>query len=160
MFRGNIRVFPSLQEASLSAAKRFEELALSSLAGQGIFSAALSGGSTPKALYETLASAQIRIPWQGVHLFQVDERCVPPDHPQSNYRMIRETLLDHAPIPEGNFHRMPAEWPDHEQSCSRYAQELGRVLRPKQGAWPRFDLVFLGLGADGHTASLFPGTAA
>ena len=98
--------------------------------------------------------------WPNVHLFQVDERCVPPDDPQSNYRMIRQALLESAPLPEENFHRMAAERPDREQAAREYAEELARVLHPAPGEWPRLDLVFLGMGPDGHTASLFPGSAA
>ncbi len=158
----DIRVFKTLEELSRHAAARFEELARLQAGNKRIFSAGLSGGSTPKLLYQILASPTVssRISWQDVHLFQVDERCVPPDHPESNYRMIGEALLSRAPIPEMNFHRMTAEWPDRHQACEHYAQELRQVLRPGAGEWPRFDLIFLGLGHDGHTASLFPGTAA
>jgi 6-phosphogluconolactonase len=113
-------------------------------------------------LYQILASRTLlgRIRWKNIHLFQVDERCVPPDHPDSNYRMIREALLDNADIPVENFHRMRAEQPDLEQAARDYARELARVLQPQDGDRPRLDIVFLGMGPDGHTASLFPGTPA
>lgn len=126
------------------------------------FSVALSGGSTPKPLYELLGSSTFagRIKWANVHFFQVDERCVPPDDAQSNYRMIRQTLLASAPLPAENFHRMAAERPDREQAARDYADEMARILRPAPDEWPRLDLVFLGMGSDGHTASLFPGSAA
>jgi 6-phosphogluconolactonase len=98
--------------------------------------------------------------WQNIHLFQVDERCVPPDHSESNYRMLHETLLSAAPIPEANFHRMAAEQADLAQASREYAEQLDRVVRLRQGDFPRLDLIVLGMGADGHTASLFPDTAA
>ncbi len=162
MSKPNIRVFSSLEELSWAALTRFEELIGLEAKEKKRFSVALSGGETPKVLYEILGSeaVSIRIPWHDIHLFQVDERCVRPDHPQSNYRMIREALLSRAPIPDPNFHRMPAEWPDRQRASSHYAEEIRRVLRPKEGELPRLDLVLLGMGADGHTASLFPGTPA
>jgi len=126
------------------------------------FSVALSGGSTPKLLFELLASPtfQGRVRWPNLQLFQVDERCVPPDDPQSNYRMIRHALLESVPLPAENFHRMAAERPDRDLAAREYAEELGRVLRPAPGEWPRLDLIFLGMGPDGHTASLFSGSPA
>jgi len=159
--RVKVRVFPGLAELSRAAAFRFRELARGYVAEKGTFNAALSGGLTPRHLYELLASPDLsaQIPWERIHLFQVDERCVPPDDPQSNYRMIRETLLAHIPLPRANFHRMAAERENLEGACRQYAGELGQVLQPKEGAIPRFDLILLGMGADGHTASLFPGTA-
>jgi 6-phosphogluconolactonase len=149
---------------SWAAATRFEELARIKAREKRIFAAALSGGSTPRHLYEILGSPGFssRVSWQNVHLFQVDERCVPPDHPGSNYRMIREALLENAPLPEANFHRLAGELPDREQACREYAGVMARVLSAvsRRGAWPRLDLIYLGMGPDGHTASLFPGTAA
>jgi 6-phosphogluconolactonase len=123
---------------------------------------ALSGGSTPKLLYELLGSAAFagRVRWSNVHLFQVDERCVSPDDSQGNYRLIRQAMLGAVPLPEENFHRMAGERLDREQAAREYAEDLARVLHPPLGEWPRLDLVFLGMGADGHTASLFPGSAA
>ena len=160
--RPEVRVFPNLEELSWHAASRFEELAKRRVAEGHIFAAALSGGSTPRRLYQLLASVPFsdRIPWRSVHLFQVDERCVPPDHADSNYRMVREALLTNGLVPAPNFHRMAAELPDREQAARQYAEELARILKPQAGDWPRLDLVFLGLGSDGHTASLFPGSAA
>ena len=160
MSKPEIRVFPNLEELSLAAARRFEEIANLHVAQKKTFSAALSGGSTPKRLYQLLAGPGHRIPWEHVELFQVDERCVPPDHPDSNYKMIREALLDHVPIPASNFHRMTAENPDRDEAARKYAQEIAQVLKPAKGEWPRLDLVFLGMGPDGHTASLFPGSEA
>jgi 6-phosphogluconolactonase len=158
----DVHIFAGLEELSSAAADLFLELARAR-GGEGqTFSAALSGGATPKRLYELLAAPprSTEIPWERVHLFQVDERCVPPDNPQSNYRMIRDVLLRHVPIPEANFHRMAAEQADRDEAAHQYADELARILPPAPGEFPRLDLVFLGMGPDGHTASLFPGTDA
>jgi 6-phosphogluconolactonase len=157
-----VRTFDDLEHLSWAAATHFEQLARIKTIEKKPFSVALSGGSTPKLLYELLGSPTFggRVRWTNVHLFQVDERCVPPDDPQSNYRMIRQALLASAPLPEENFHRMAAERPEREQSAREYAEELARVLKPAPGEFPRLDLIFLGMGPDGHTASLFPGSAA
>lgn len=157
-----VRIFGGLEPLSWAAATQFEQLARVKAIEKTPFSVALSGGSTPKPLYELLGSPTFagRVRWSNVHLFQVDERSVPPDDPQSNYRMIREALLESAPLPKENFHRMAAERPDREQAARDYAEDMARVLHPAPGEWPRLDMIFLGLGADGHTASLFPGSAA
>jgi 6-phosphogluconolactonase len=157
-----VRVFDGLEQLIWAAATHFEQLARIKTIEKKPFSVALSGGSTPKPFYELLGSATFagRVRWPNVHFFQVDERCVPPDDPQSNYRMIRETLLATAPLPPENFHRMEAERADREQAAREYAGELARVLQPAPGEWPRLDLVFLGIGTNGHTASLFPNSAA
>jgi 6-phosphogluconolactonase len=157
-----VRIFPSLEELNRHAASRLEKLA-NQLGPDGkVITAALSGGSTPKRLYELLATPEFssQMPWERVHFFQVDERCVPPDDAQSNYRMIRQALLDHAPIPNENFHRMEAERANLEDAARRYVLEIARILAPAPGEWPRFDLILLGMGPDGHTASLFPGSRA
>jgi 6-phosphogluconolactonase len=162
MVKHDVKVFPSLEEMSWAAVCAFEDLSRLTAIDNKTFSAALSGGLTPRLFYQILGSAALagRIRWKNTHLFQVDERCVPPDHPDSNYRMIREALLDNADIPVENFHRMQAEQADLEQAARDYARELARVLQPQDGDRPRLDIVFLGMGPDGHTASLFPGTAA
>jgi 6-phosphogluconolactonase len=160
MAQADVRIFANLEELSAAAAEHFCELA-GSLAAEGkTFSVALSGGSTAKRLYELLAGLSGPNRWERIDLFQVDERCVPPDDLDSNYRMVREALLDRAPIPRENFHRMRGEATDLDAAAREYAGELERVLQPKPGDWPRFDLILLGMGADGHTASLFPGTRA
>ena len=150
MPKPEIRIFPNLEVLSWAAATRFEDLARINAVEMKMFSAALSGGSTPKRLYEILGSPTLagRIRWQNVHLFQVDERCVPPDHPESNYRMIREALLDGGSLPEGNFHRMVADQPDLMQASREYAEQLARVLQPEEGEWPCLDLIFLGMGPE------------
>jgi 6-phosphogluconolactonase len=127
---------------------------------EGGFSLALSGGSTPRRLYERLASPQWRdrMPWERVHLFWGDERFVPPDHPDSNQRMAREALIAHVPVPPSNVHPVPTDGTP-EYAARRYDAEL-RAFAAGRGAAPLFDVQLLGLGEDGHTASLFPGTAA
>ena len=157
-----IRIFDGLEPLSWAAATRLEEQARVKVIEKKPLSVALSGGSTPKLLFELLASPtfQGRVRWPNLQFFQVDERCVPPDDPQSNYRMIRQALLESVPLPKENFHRMAAERPDRQQAAREYAEELARVLHPAPGELPRLDLVFLGMGPDGHTASLFPGSQA
>jgi 6-phosphogluconolactonase len=157
-----VHIFPNLEELSQHAASRFEKLSNQLAADGKIVTVALSGGSTPKRLYELLATPEFSnpMPWERIHFFQVDERCVPPDDAQSNYRMIRQALLEHAPIPNENFHRMEAERANLEDAARRYALEIASILAPAPGEWPRFDLILLGMGPDGHTASLFPGSRA
>jgi 6-phosphogluconolactonase len=153
-----LRIFANLEELSRAAAERLADFCLERLTRESVFTAALSGGSTPRRLYELLGEPELagRIPWGRVHLFQVDERCVPPDHAESNYRMIRETLLDRVRIPQSNFHRMEAELANPHETAERYVQQLRTMFRPRSGEVPRLDLVLLGMGPDGHTASLFP----
>ena len=160
MPNAEIQVFENLDELSRGAAGRFREAALRATSEGQLFSAALSGGSTPKRLYELLAQESSTVAWSQVHLFQVDERCVPPGDAESNYTMIEQSLLTRISLPKANFHRMAAERPDRDQSACDYAQELRRILRPPDGKAPTLDLIFLGMGADGHTASLFPSSSA
>lgn len=120
---------------------------------------ALAGGSTPRALYKLLAE-RANIAWDQVQFFWGDERHVPPDHPDSNYLMAHETLLAHVPVPAANIHRIYAENPRAAGAAADYSNELTRVFHLAPGQFPRFDLVLLGMGPDGHTASLFPGSSA
>jgi 6-phosphogluconolactonase len=139
------------------AAERFVNAASDAIDHRGRFLVALSGGSTPKATYELLAETPhaTQVAWRRVHVFWGDERCVPPDHANSNYRMAREALLDHVQIPAENVHRVRGELaPSH--AAAAYQAELEDVI----GEGGRFDLILLGVGTDGHTASLFPGTTA
>ncbi len=140
------------------------------------FRIALSGGRTPRGLYEALAAAHERggrrIPWARAEFFWGDERHVPPGHPDSNYRMAREALLSRVPVPPERVHRIPAEMPSAEDAATAYEGTLraafelegtgshGTGAPRASDAWPRFDLVLLGLGPDGHVASLFPGSEA
>lgn len=157
-----IEIFRDLDEMSRRAADRFVEAAEETVAGRRTFYAALSGGATPRTTFSLLAGTDLalRFPWSSTHFFQVDERAVPPDSPESNFRMIREAMLDRAPLPPENFHRMLAESPDLESAAHEYAHEIADVIHPLGGKFPRFDLIQLGLGTNGHTASLFPGTSA
>ncbi|HVG37927.1 MAG TPA: 6-phosphogluconolactonase [Pyrinomonadaceae bacterium] len=144
------------------AARRWTEIAAAASAARGRFTVALSGGSTPRALYQLLATPEWRdrTPWPATHLFWGDERHVAPDHADSNYRMAREALIDHVALPPANIHRMKGEMADASLAATEYEEELRRVFQLSDGEPPRFDLILLGLGNDGHTASLFPGTEA
>lgn len=128
----------------------------------GFFAVALSGGSTPRALHQRLSQPPDRdaIAWPTWMAFFGDERAVPPDDPRSNYHFARETLLDHVPIPAERVHRMEAEHPDRDQAAREYSALLADTLTRGPGGAPRLHCVLLGLGENGHTASLFPGTAA
>src|SRR6267378_6756056 len=146
-------VLPTVQALAEDAAQRFARAASDAVQSHGEFVVALSGGATPRRLYERLAAPPYlsSVPWSLVLVFWSDERCVPPDHAASNYRMAREALLDHVPIPPEHVHRIRGE-DDPVVAAKAYERTLRTVLR---GA--RIDLVLLGLGDDGHTASLFPG---
>lgn len=146
-----------------AAAEAFTQAAEKAVAARGRARIAISGGSTPKAAFALLADAnqpwQARMPWDKLDIFWVDERCVPPDDAESNYRMTREALLDHVPLQAEQVHRMEGELDPHA-AAARYESLLRNVFRLEGAESPRFDLVQLGMGPDGHTASLFPHTEA
>ncbi len=146
-----ITEFADLESLSAAAAEAIAETASRAAAERGRFSLALSGGGTPRRTYERLAA--LRMPWESTHIFWGDERCVPRENPASNYRMARETLLSRAAIPAANIHPMPCDPASAEAGARSYEAELRSFF----GAEPAFDLILLGLGPDGHTASLFPG---
>lgn len=124
------------------------------------FAVALSGGNTPRSVYSLIAdNYQTSLPWNKVHIFFGDERSVPPDNPESNYRMARESLLSKVPIPDSNVHRVRAELPA-DQAAQLYSAELADFFHLEKQNWPRFDLIMLGIGDEGHTASLFPDSKA
>ncbi len=155
--------FSDLEGLSEAAADLFTAMAQEAVARRGQFTVALAGGSTPKRLYELLASAPRleRVPWSHVEFFWGDERAVSPDHPESNYRMAYETLLSKIDVAPAQIHRMPAERADLGQAAADYQHELARTLAADpNGQPPSLDLALLGLGDDGHTASLFPHTTA
>ncbi len=158
MSQENVIVCGDLEGLTRRAAAEFVSLARNSAVESGRFAVALSGGSTPRGLYSLLSTPEFRdqVPWHQAHLFWGDERCVPPDHPESNYGMVRNALLARISIPEENVHRMKGE-ADPEASALEYEQSLREFFRLAGGELPRFDLILLGLGQDGHTASLFPG---
>jgi 6-phosphogluconolactonase len=164
MSQPEIRILADGRELSRAAAEEFVRLADEAVRGRGRFSVALSGGSTPEALYRLLAAEdggfRPRVPWGQAYFFWGDERHVPPDHPNSNCRMAYEAMLSRVPVPPGNVHRIPAENPDAAEAAAKYAETLRRFFDAAAGRFPRFDLVLLGMGSDGHTASLFPGTDA
>jgi len=162
MPKPEVHISQNLEELSRAAAELFVETAKARIEAAGTFFAALSGGSTPRRLYELLATSDYsgRIAWPKVHLFQVDERLVPPSHPDSNFRMIREAWLAPLRIRRDNFHRMAGEQADASEAARQYAAELGRAIPTREVDCPRFDMVLLGMGNDGHTASLFPGSPA
>lgn len=145
------------------AAKRVVAIAEEAMARCGRFTVALAGGSTPKGLYSLLAAEPYctRLPWRETHLFWGDERAVPPEHPDSNFGMARATLLSRVPIPANQVHRMQAERADLDAAACEYEAEIVRTFaaHPPDEP-PAFDLILLGLGTDGHTASLFPYTRA
>jgi len=157
-----IRVVPDLERLSREAAEQFAQLAEQQVQGSGRFSVALSGGSTPQRLYELLASEpyRSRIPWDQAHVFWADERCVPSDHLESNFRMANDMLLSRVPLPSVNVYRIPADQGDPVSAAASYEHTLRAFFRLQHEAWPEFDLVLLGVGKDGHTASLFPGSPA
>jgi 6-phosphogluconolactonase len=154
----DVKVFASAHDLAEAVAEEFVTLAAIAVADRGQFVVALAGGSTPRAAYTLLASKPYasRVDWSRVLFLWGDERCVPPDHPESNYRMAREVLLGHVPVPEQNILRIQGEM-EPTQAADTYEDAL-RAL--SGGLIPRLDLAMLGMGDDGHTASLFPGTAA
>jgi 6-phosphogluconolactonase len=159
----DIRIAENIQELSWLAAVEFVDRAAEAIIRKGSFTVALSGGSTPERLFRMLANPARpffeRVPWKSVHLFWGDERHVPPDHPYSNYLLTYELLLSKVPVPPENVHRVRAEDPDANQVAEDYGAEIKEFFHLVEDEWPRFDLVLLGLGVDGHTASLFPGTS-
>lgn len=143
------------------AARRWIAIANQSVAERGRFTIALSGGNTPAPLYRLMTSDEYRgqVAWDKTHVFWSDERRVPASHPDSNFRMARETLLDYVPIPSDQIYRMPTEGLTRIDA-DHYERVLRKVFDLKAREWPRFDLMLLGMGKDGHVASIFPGTRA
>ena len=162
MSMANVRVLPDAASVAATAAELFVASATKALAERDRWTCALSGGSTPRATYELLARPPLvdRVNWRAVHLFWGDERHVPPDDPDSNYRMVFEALLKHVPIPADHVHRVPAELPSAADAAAAYEDTLRTIFKLGPGDLPRLDFVLLGMGPDGHTASLFPGTPA
>ena len=157
------RVWPTPAEVAAGAAELFVSAVAAAAEARGVARVAISGGTTPKVMFGLLADQSqpyfARVPWDRLHLFWVDERCVPPTDPESNYRMTNEAMLSKVPLPPAQIHRMEGEL-DPGVAASRYEAALRTEFRLEGAETPVFDLVLLGMGNDGHTASLFPHTAA
>ena len=160
---GQVRVYPDSAPLARAVADEFARAALEAVAARGRFAVALAGGSTPKQAYSHLAtieeSGARKLPWDRIHVFFSDERCVPPGHSDSNFRMARQALLGRVPILPPHVHPLRGDEPPEDAALAG-EQDLTAFFHPCAGEFARFDLVMLGLGADGHTASLFPGTEA
>ena len=156
----DVHISANAEELARFAAEQFVRLAIEAQRERGLFTVALAGGSTPKTLYVLLASEQesyrAQLDFGMIHFFWGDERHVPPDHPDSNYRMASEAMLSKVPIPLENVHRIKSEMADAEEAARDYEQVLEKFFKLENGQLPRFDLVVLGMGFDGHTASIFP----
>jgi 6-phosphogluconolactonase len=156
-----LRRLTTPQDLFQAAAEEVIRSATDAVAQRGRFTIALSGGSTPRNLYTLIAAnASATLPWSQMFFFWGDERHVAPDNPDSNYRMAKEALLSKVPVPPANIFPVPAENPDAAQAAEIYEQTLRRFFAVAPGEFPRFDLILLGMGPDGHTASLFPETPA
>lgn len=156
-----VRILNAPSDLFQAAATEFVRLATDAVRARGRFSVALAGGSTPKALFTLLASGALpSIPWDKICIFFGDERHVPPDHPESNYRMANEAMLSKVPLRPENVFRIHGEEKDAADAAKAYEQALVTFFRLKPEEFPRFDLMLLGMGPDGHTASLFPGSQA
>jgi len=158
-----IRILPDLDAITRRAAQEFMQAATSAVAQNGVFHVALTGGSTPKPLYALLASdpaLRAQIPWDKMRVYFGDERNVGPDHPYSNFRMANEAMLSKVPLKPEQIFRMKGEYNDAARAAQEYEQTLRESFKITEGQFPRFDLILLGMGNEGHTASLFPGTKA
>ncbi len=160
-YRGELRVYGDSARVASAAAELFVRLAAESIKARGRFRVALSGGSTPRDVYELLATERIssHVDWNHVDIFFGDERYVPADDRDSNYRMTAEALLKHIPIPPGNIHRVPTEISPPQDAAQAYEEDIKQAFG-NSASVPQFDLIYLGLGTNGHTASLFPHSAA
>jgi len=154
-----IQILPMPADLFQAAAEGFTRVGREAIAARNRFTVALSGGSTPKSLYSLLAEKYASFDWSHTYLFFGDERHVPPDQPDSNYRMVNEALLSKISIPASNIFRVKAENPDAQAVAADYEEQIRTFFQLKPGEFPRFDLILLGMGPDGHTASLFPDSA-
>jgi len=160
---GEIRILADGAAIAKRAAQEFVQAAASAVREKGSFNAVLAGGSTPKALYRLLVNdptLRSQVPWDKIHLFFGDERHVAPDHADSNFRMATEAMISKAPIKPEQVTRIKGEYPDAEQAALEYEKAVKEYFKLKDGEYPRFDLVLAGMGNEGHTLSLFPGTKA
>ena len=158
-----IRILADGAAIAKRAAQEFVQAAAPAVREKGSFNVALAGGSTPKALYSLLVNdptLRSQVPWDKMHLFFGDERHVPPDHPDSNFRMATEAMIAKSPMKPEQVTRIKGEYPDAGQAALEYEKALREYFKLKNGEYPRFDLVLVGMGNEGHTLSLFPGTKA
>jgi len=158
-----IRILADGAAIATRAAQEFVQAAAEAVRVKGSFNVALAGGSTPKALYSLLvndSALRSQVPWDKIHLFFGDERHVAPDHPDSNFRMASEAMISKSPLKPEQVTRIKGEYPDTEQAALEYEKALREYFQLKDGEYPRFDLVLAGMGNEGHTLSLFPGTKA
>jgi 6-phosphogluconolactonase len=158
-----VRVLPDAAAIAKRAAQKFVEIGAAAAKERGSFNVVLSGGSTPRALHGLLVNdptLRAQVPWDKMHLFFGDERHVKPDDALSNYRMALETLISKSPLKPEQVSRIKAECPEAEDAAKEYEQDIRAYFKLKDGTLPRFDLVLLGMGGEGHVASLFPGTKA
>lgn len=154
-----LTIVPDVNSLNRAAVNEITAVAEAAIGEHGRFTIALSGGNTPRGVYILLAEKADTFPWAKTFFFFGDERSVPPDHPNSNYRMAKEALFSKAPVPEKNVFRVPAEVGAQEAADS-YENTLKEFFKLQGGQWPRFDLILLGIGDEGHTASLFPDSVA
>jgi 6-phosphogluconolactonase len=157
IYDGNTYVFDDNEGVADFAVTKWIEISSLAIAEKGCFAAAVSGGKTPVEFYKRLAASKDILSWDRTHLFLADERFVPPSRSESNYGLIEKYLLRHVKIPDENVHRIQTEGVTLEQSAIRYEQDIRRLFRIEAGSLPQFDLIMLGIGEDGHMASLFPG---
>jgi 6-phosphogluconolactonase len=156
--RRNVLLFDRKDDIFSFIIETWREISQKAIESERLFSVALSGGKTPIDLYHKLSGMKKMLTWDKTHIFLVDERFVPFEHNDSNYRMIKETLLEHVPVPHGNIHPIPAERSTLQASAMAYEEEIKTIFKLRMGQYPEFDLILLGIGEDGHTASLFPKT--
>ncbi len=158
----NIHIYPTSQSLLEAAAQHLVHHARQAITARNAFTIALAGGSTPQGLYARLAAPPFhsQLDWTKIRFFWGDERHVPPDHADSNYRMAHEALLSHLPISMAQIHRVPSELPDVHTAADQYEAMLRKQFEVSEPESPCFDFILLGMGPDAHTASLFPGTPA
>lgn len=161
-YKPNLEVTPDSESLARRSVELFVSDARKAVATKEAFHIAISGGNTPRRFYELLGDDKriLQLPWDKIHLFWVDERYVPPDSPFSNYRLAAESFLSKIPIPSENVHRICTECSDLQEASQDYEAAMRRVFKLKENQLPQFDLIMLGMGADGHTGSLFPNSYA
>jgi 6-phosphogluconolactonase len=158
-----VHVLPDGAAIAHRSAQKFVEIAAAAVKEKGSFDVALAGGSTPKTLYGLLVNdpaLRVRVPWDKMHLFFGDERHVGPGDPHSNFRMATETMISNSPLKPEQVTRIKGEYPEAEDAAKEYERDLRTYFKLPDGQFPRFDLVLLGMGSEGHTLSIFPGTKA